>query len=113
MLVHLNILVAAAFVASAAHALPSPRPDPAELPRAAHVESVQFPVWGGFGNSPRGRPFVAGRPYGSSWWDPRNDYYAGRRSYYTGPRLYYRYYGPRHYGPRYYSRRDLRRGWRR
>lgn len=112
MRMHLTILAAAAFAASSAHAIPSPRLDAAETPRSANIHAVQFPVWGGFGDSPRGRPFVAGRPYGTSWWTPRNDFHAGRRAY-TGPRFYYGYHGPRYYGPRYYSRRDLRRGWRR
>lgn len=108
------ILAAAAattFAAATAEAVPTPREKAGETPRAAHAQTVQFPVWGGFGDSPRGRPFVAGRPYGSSWWSPQNDYYTGRRSYYR--RHYYDgHYGPSYYGSRYYSRRHLRRGWR-
>lgn len=109
-----SLAAAAAFVflvaAGSAQAITLQRQSPAAVAAPEHVQSVQygggFPVWGGFGDSPRGRPFVAGRAYGSSWWTPRNDYYARRYSY--GPRFYY---GSRTYGPRYYSRRHLNRGW--
>lgn len=104
----LAVAAASAFATASAQAIPLPRGNSGEASPAAQLELAQFPVWGGFGDSPRGRPFVAGRSHGSSWWTPRNDYYTGRRSYY-GQRYYWNY-GPRYEG-RYYSRRHLRRGW--